>query len=109
MKYISVIIIALLLPFIMQAQIKPEAGSFGLGFSITGLADVALYNQKTSGLSGAQLSDPFGILLFPSVSALFSQSLLYGKYYIQDDVALRIGFGVNTTKNTTTSADSVFF
>jgi len=78
------IIILLGLTTALNAQTKPAAGDFGLGFKITGLANVA-FNEADQ--------DPFGT------------PQLLGRYYFSEKFALRLSVGLAMTNNNGTFKD----
>lgn len=84
--------------------LKPQQGTIGLGFDISGLASVAFSNWGASGngLSDAMLAMPTSGPTLPVmyVSDLVPQQMLFGRYYLADDVALRMGLGINSTNQT---------
>ena len=110
MKKLSLTLMALALTATgMFAQTKPEAGSVGLGFRVTGLANVAFGNFMTTGLNGAPINDQLGILpAGTTVSDLVPQEMLFGRYYLSSDLALRAGLGINSLSNKIESTDSIF-
>ncbi len=65
---------------------KPAKGDIGLGFSVSGaIANIFVGNT----------SDTLG------------GNFLFGRYYLKDDLVVRVGFGVNSGKGTFTFSDSV--
>ena len=90
------------------SQLKPEAGSIGLGFRINGIANTAFSNWGNTGLSGMTMSDPLGILPGGgSVDALVPQEMFFGRYYLSSDMALRVGLGINSISTKGNTVDSV--
>jgi hypothetical protein len=91
-----------------QAQMKPEAGSMSLGFHVTGLANVSFGNWSSSGLNGL-VSDPYGILPGnTTLDALVPQNMLFGRYYLSSDLALRVSLGINSMTMNDHEIDSLF-
>lgn len=89
-------------------RLKPVEGTWGVGFSINGLANLAGANWMTTGLQNAEYYDPFNVL--PAgykVSDLISQEMLFGRYYLTDKTALRFGLGLNSFSSKSTDRDSV--
>lgn len=69
-----------------EKRLKPVAKNWGMTFNITGLIDdFRLEGNKD----------------------MNGQPILFFKRYLKDDLALRLGFGLNTIKNTSTKKDSV--
>lgn len=93
-----------------QAQLKPQGGSVGLGFRVTGLFNVGLFNFQSSGLSGADFNDPtpngafFGI---ETIDEIVPQQMVFGRYYVTSDIAVRLGLGINNISAKTTAVDSL--
>lgn len=84
--------------------LKPEQGTIGIGFDISGLASVAFsnWNDSGNGLSSAMLALPTS---GPTINAMYvsdivPQQMLFGRYYLSQDVALRLGLGINSTNRT---------
>jgi hypothetical protein len=91
-----------------NAQMKPEGGEWGLGFHVTGLANVAFGNWSTTGLNGAVINDPLSILPpGTTVGSLVPQNVLFGRYYLSSDLALRMTLGINSLSAKTHTVDSV--
>lgn len=63
----------------------PKAGQFGTSIVLNGLIDN---------------------INFTTTNNTYGQNILFGKYYIQDDLVLRAGFGFNLTKVVKEIADS---
>jgi len=69
-----------------EKRLKPVEKEWGFGFNITGLiTDLKLEGNKD----------------------ITGQPILFFRRYLKDDLVLRLGFGLNTTKNTTTQKDSL--
>lgn len=110
MKRLFLTLTALVLTFgFAQAQLKPEAGSVGLGFRLTGIANVSFSNFMQTGLSGQQLPDPVGLFGGTSISvnAIAPQEMMFGRYYLSSDLALRVGLGINSASMKSSTVDSV--
>lgn len=100
---------ALCMVTVSKAQMKPEAGTMGLGFHVNGLANVAFGNWGTTGLSGAVIDDPLGIFApGTTVDQLVPQNVLFGRYYLSSNMALRVSLGINSLSSKSHSVDSVF-
>lgn len=94
---------------VTKAQMKPEAGDMGLGFKVTGLANVSFLNWGTGGLQGAVINDPLGVLPpGTTVGSLIPQNMLFGRYYLSSNLALRAGLGINSMSGNTHEVDSIF-
>jgi len=111
MKKIVLAIIAMVcFASISQAQLKPEAGSMGFGFNLTGLANVSFGPFMQTGVSGSALTDPTGLGVLPAginiVDDLVPQQMFFGRYYIASDLALRVGLGINSTSMKWEATDS---
>jgi len=79
-KAFLAIIAVICLAFTANAQPeKPAAGAKGLGFKLTGINDIMTKHWA---------SGPTGVLS--------SNNMLFGRYYLSDNMALRIGFGINS-------------
>lgn len=67
-------------------NLMPKEGSFGVGIIVTGLLDnIDLETFNTD----------------------FGQNILFAKYYIKDDLALRAGFGLNVNRFKREQIDSI--
>lgn len=92
----------------VKAQLKPEKGSFGLGFNLTGLLNVSFSNFGSSGLEASAINDPLGYLPAGiTVGELVPQQMLFGRYYASEDFAVRLSLGINSTSEGSISMDSV--
>jgi hypothetical protein len=109
MKKVALILLAVSCFTFGKAQLKPEAGSVGLGFRVTGLASVAFSNFQSTGLSGATLPDVDGMISAGGldVSSMIPQEMLFGRYYLASDLALRVGLGINSMSAKGEGVDSV--
>lgn len=110
MKRLFLLLTATVLTFgFAQAQLKPEAGSMGLGFRLTGIANVSFSNWMNTDLSGQQLPDPVGLFGGTSVAvnSLVPQEMLFGRYYLSSDLALRVGLGINSVSMKSHTVDSI--
>lgn len=95
---------------ISQAQVKPEAGTVGLGFRITGLFNVGLFNFQNTGLNGAPFMDPTPSGAFAGIATvdqLVPQEMMFGRYYVTSDIAIRAGLGINSVNAKMNTVDSV--
>ena len=92
-----------------QAQLKPQAGSVGLGFRVTGLFNVGLFNFQNTALQGAPFNDPTGGTFagINSVDDIVPQQMMFGRYYVTSDIAIRAGLGINSVSTTTNTVDSI--
>ncbi len=89
------------------SQMKPEAGTIGFSFDVTGLAAVTFNNFGASAISGQPIADPGTTGLLPAtVDALVPQSMLFGRYYISSSMAIRAGLGINSMNTKTNDVDS---
>ncbi len=69
-----------------ESRLQPVAKDWGMSFNISGLiSDFALNGTE----------DQTG------------RPILFAKHYLKDDLALRLGFGLNTVRNTSTNKDSL--
>ena len=75
------------------SQLKPEKGDFGIGFEITGIANVGFFNATETILGNQEINDPFGIINGFTLSQFLPQQMVFGKYYLHPDLALRVGIG----------------
>jgi hypothetical protein len=110
MKKVALAMIAAACAFTSaNAQLKPEAGSIGLGFKVSGLANVAFNNWSNTGLDGAVLPDPDGNISATGfdVAAMVPQQMMFGRYYLSSDLALRVGLGINSMSAKGSGVDSV--
>lgn len=90
-----------------NTPMKPDAGSFGMGFNITGLFNVAFANWANSSLGTQPLPDAGNTGLLPAtVGALVPQQMLFGRYYLSQDLAIRAGLGINSTNAKFVTTDS---
>lgn len=90
-KYLALIIVVLCLSSNLFSQeeeprLKPVEKEWGFGFNLTGL-----------------ISD----LKLEGNTDMTGQPILFFRRYLKDDLALRLGFGLNTTKNSTLQKDSL--
>lgn len=111
MKKVAIAFVAALAVFsTSQAQLKPEAGSVGLGFRVTGLANVAFSNWMSSGLSGNSIPDPMNLSGDGSADGLTAitipQEMFFGRYYLSSDLAIRFGLGINSMSTAREMSDS---
>lgn len=93
-------------------RLKPVAGTWGVGFSINGVANLAGANWMTTGLSGINIYDPMDILdnnpgNEVNVGILIPQEMFFGRYYLTDKTALRFGLGLNSRADKRTNKDSI--
>jgi len=99
MKKISIILIFAAFSCSVYGQNMPKEGYSGLGFNVTGLADVAFDNFGQTAISGAIVPDPLGILnggFDLSIDALIPQNILMYKRYYADGLASRFTLGLNS-------------
>ena len=90
-KITSLLLVSVLLSLTALAQdeekrLKPVDGNWGFTFNISGLIN-DLKLEGTRDMTG--------------------QPILFAKKYLKDDLALRLGFGLNTAKETTVKKDSL--
>lgn len=93
------------------AQNMPKEGYSGLGFNVTGLATMAFGNFGQTAISGAQISDPAGVLTGGfdiTLDNLIPQNVLMYKRYYDGGLASRFSLGINSISSTTFSGDSTF-
>lgn len=93
-------------------RLKPVAGTWGVGFSLNGVANLAGANWMSTGLGNATIYDPLNLIDNDpfndvSVGSLVSQEMLFGRYYLTDQTALRFGLGLNSVGRKRVSKDSV--
>ncbi|HRG27074.1 MAG TPA: hypothetical protein PLJ00_04210 [Chitinophagales bacterium] len=111
MKKIMLIICLSAFSLSAFAQNMPKAGYSGLGFNVTGLATMAFDNFGQTALSGAQISDPAGVLTGGfdiTLDNLIPQNVLMYKRYYEDGLASRFSLGINTISSSTFLGDSTF-
>ena len=109
MKKVALAMIAAACAFTTaNAQLKPEAGSVGLGFKVSGLANVAFNNWGNTGLDGMVLPDPDGNISLTGfdIGAMVPQQMMFGRYYLSSDLALRVGLGINSMSSKMSAVDS---
>lgn len=115
MKKTVLILMTAALAFSAKAQttttperLKPVAGTWGLGFSLNGLANIGSGNWQTTGLESVVINDPLGIIpQNTTIGSLLPQEMLFGRYYFTDKLALRVAFGLNSLGTKTTQGDTV--
>lgn len=90
-------------------QMRPEAGDIGIGFHVSGLANVAIFNWPQANTGGMVIADPLNILTpGTTIGQLVPQNFLFGRYYLSSNLALRASLGINSTVQNTHSVDSAF-
>jgi hypothetical protein len=88
-------------------RLKPVAGTWGLGFSLNGLANIGSGNWQTTGLESVVINDPYGIIpQNTTIGSLLPQEMLFARYYFTDKLALRVAFGLNSLGTKTTGEDT---
>jgi len=89
-------------------RLKPVAGTWGLGFSLNGLANIGTGNWQTTGLESVVINDPLNIIpQNTTIGSLLPQEMLFARYYFTDKLALRVAFGLNSLGTKTTTGDTV--
>lgn len=91
------------------SQNMPQEGNSGLGFNVTGLANVAFGNFGQTALSGATVNDPLNIIndgYSFTLDALIPQNMIMYKRYYGDGLASRFGLGINGISMKSTTGDS---
>lgn len=114
MKKTALILITAAFAFSAKAQtnttperLKPVAGTWGLGFSLNGLANIGSGNWQTTGLESVVINDPLNIIpQNTTIGSLLPQEMLFGRYYFTDKLALRVAFGLNSLGTKTTQGDT---
>lgn len=109
MKKISIILVFAALSCSAFGQNMPKEGYSGLGFNVTGLANVAFSNFDQTVLSGATIGDPLGILndgFDLTLDNLIPQNVLLYKRYYSDGLASRFSLGLNSLSAKTFVGDS---
>lgn len=102
MKKISVILFSMLIAFFAIAQdsegnkndvnLLPESGDFALGFDAVPVIDFALNAVNLMNNTGSTAQHP-------SYVSGYNQ-IIVGKYFLEDDMAVRIRVGINSTRVT---------
>lgn len=113
MKTIMVTLAALCIALAGMAQntlppLKPVKGNMGYGFTLNGVLTIATSNWQSTGLQNQLLNDPLGVF-GPSVTVgqLVPQEMIFGRYYLKDNLALRYALGINSVRSVVAEADSI--
>ncbi len=90
------------IPVFSQNNLKPVEGEFGISFAVDGLYNIAVRNWMTTGLENIHTVETGTNYILPStMGEIVPQEIIFGRYYVTDDMTIRLGLGVNTTNQGT--------
>lgn len=103
MKKVLLALTALFCVVFANAQVKPVAGDWGLGLNVPTVGFNSYYSSPF-GQGGAGSLVGFG----DYYSGINGSRMIFGRYYVNDNIAARLGFSLFMGGSTSSSSDSVF-